>query len=233
MRVVIKAEEYAGLRTRGELDNLALICLTWAEDRQATMCVRADGTWPAAEDAIEVIVTAPPAVLLDSRRPTPAKPEAAITREKIPMFQGAGPVRANGASGEARADRGVSVAHGSAGPAVAEEQVVIDITKDILGWGRCLRDRNEAAADEAELGSTPGQPAALDELIERARHHRMTAEECHAQRISFAHGNVALANPAVSRHLVEEVAREIAVDVSAEIENDEADDDNPASVPGF
>lgn len=44
-------------------------------------------------------------------------------------------------------------------------------------------------------------------LLETAKSHTITPEERSAQRISFAYGNVALHNPAVTREMVEEQAR--------------------------
>lgn len=45
----------------------------------------------------------------------------------------------------------------------------------------------------------------LKALIERARRHRMTDDERREQLISFAYGNVALGNPAVTLESVRRV----------------------------
>lgn len=39
----------------------------------------------------------------------------------------------------------------------------------------------------------------LSALIERARHHVMTDDEAEAQRLSWAWGNLAIENPAITR----------------------------------
>ncbi|MEK7185279.1 MAG: hypothetical protein AAB726_01525 [Patescibacteria group bacterium] len=40
-------------------------------------------------------------------------------------------------------------------------------------------------------------------LLEAARHHVITTKERDEQRISFAHGNVAISNPRVTREIIE------------------------------
>lgn len=44
--------------------------------------------------------------------------------------------------------------------------------------------------------------AILADLVDRARHVRMTDAERRAQRINFAYGNAHLENPAVTREMV-------------------------------
>lgn len=47
----------------------------------------------------------------------------------------------------------------------------------------------------------------LDTLIEKTRNYTMTEEQAAAQRRSFAFGNVAIENPAVTMEMVIEVER--------------------------
>ena len=49
----------------------------------------------------------------------------------------------------------------------------------------------------------------LEELLERAKNHRMTPEEEEQQRRSFAYGNVKLSNPHVTRDMVNQIAEEM------------------------
>ena len=56
--------------------------------------------------------------------------------------------------------------------------------------------------------STDPRPS-LDELLDLARHHVMSREERYAQRISFAYGNVSMANPRITRDMVEREARKL------------------------
>lgn len=49
----------------------------------------------------------------------------------------------------------------------------------------------------------------LPEAIEAARHHVMSAEEREEQRRSFAHGNVALHNPDVTREVIDKAADDL------------------------
>lgn len=49
----------------------------------------------------------------------------------------------------------------------------------------------------------------LQESIEAARDHVMSAEEKEEQRRSFAYGNVALHNPAVTREVIDKAAEEL------------------------
>ena len=46
----------------------------------------------------------------------------------------------------------------------------------------------------------------LDELLEAARHYRMSPEEREEQRISFAYGNVVIENPSITKDLVRAAA---------------------------
>jgi hypothetical protein len=50
----------------------------------------------------------------------------------------------------------------------------------------------------------------LDALIETARNHVMTPEERRAQVISFAYGNLAIENPAITREMVERAYDELS-----------------------
>lgn len=43
----------------------------------------------------------------------------------------------------------------------------------------------------------------LGDLVERAKSHIMTPEEKRAQAISFAYGNTAIENPAITREMIE------------------------------
>ena len=51
--------------------------------------------------------------------------------------------------------------------------------------------------------------ADLDYLIERAKKITMTPEQVSEQRRSFAYGNTAFENPAITREMVDEEARKI------------------------
>ena len=55
---------------------------------------------------------------------------------------------------------------------------------------------------------TDGEPT-LEELFAWARTYRMTPEEEHEQRISFAYGNAKIENDRVTREMVEQAARQI------------------------
>lgn len=50
------------------------------------------------------------------------------------------------------------------------------------------------------------QDPELDQLLHAAKSHNMTPEEKQEQRISFAHGNVSMHNPEVTREMVEKQA---------------------------
>ena len=60
---------------------------------------------------------------------------------------------------------------------------------------------------------TPARPD-LDELVRRSieAFNALPPEEkrrhCHAQRVSWVYGNLALSNPDITREMVEEAARE-------------------------
>lgn len=56
----------------------------------------------------------------------------------------------------------------------------------------------------------------LEELIEKARHVRMTAEEREAQRRSFAYGNTKIENQRITRASIDEGANEIAREAQAD-----------------
>lgn len=49
----------------------------------------------------------------------------------------------------------------------------------------------------------------LLELLKKAEHHKMTPEEIHEQRISFAFGNANIENPLVTREMVRKLADEL------------------------
>jgi hypothetical protein len=49
----------------------------------------------------------------------------------------------------------------------------------------------------------------LDQLIEKARKIAMTPEQVAEQRRSFAYGNTAFENPAITREMIDEEARKI------------------------
>jgi hypothetical protein len=53
--------------------------------------------------------------------------------------------------------------------------------------------------------------ATLEELIEAARHYRMSPAEREAQRRSFAYGNTHMANPQITREIVARAAERLAV----------------------
>ncbi len=53
--------------------------------------------------------------------------------------------------------------------------------------------------------------ADLDYLIERAKKITMTPEQISEQRRSFAYGNTAFENPAITREMVDEEARKIGL----------------------
>lgn len=53
--------------------------------------------------------------------------------------------------------------------------------------------------------------ADLDYLIERAKKITMTPEQVSEQRRSFAYGNTAFENPAITRDMVDEEARKMGL----------------------
>lgn len=56
----------------------------------------------------------------------------------------------------------------------------------------------------------------VERAIEAARNHVMSAEEREEQRRSFAYGNVALHNPAVTREVIDRAADALAAGSSVE-----------------
>jgi hypothetical protein len=50
----------------------------------------------------------------------------------------------------------------------------------------------------------------LDELLERARHVRLTPADREKQRRSFAYGNANIENPDVTRQVVDKAAEKLA-----------------------
>jgi hypothetical protein len=52
----------------------------------------------------------------------------------------------------------------------------------------------------------------LEQLIEAARHARPTEEQMEAQRRSFAYGNTAFENPAITRELIDREAERLAAE---------------------
>jgi len=51
----------------------------------------------------------------------------------------------------------------------------------------------------------------LQELVERARHVEMTPDQLAAQRQSFAYGNTHIENDRITREMVAEADRELAL----------------------
>jgi hypothetical protein len=54
----------------------------------------------------------------------------------------------------------------------------------------------------------------LKRLLEASRLHPMSVDEKEAQRRSFAYGNTAFENPLITREMVDEEARKLAVEVN-------------------
>ena len=55
----------------------------------------------------------------------------------------------------------------------------------------------------------------LQTLLARTRTYKMTAEESRAQRISFAYGNTAIENSAITRQMVDEAANSLPTPLNA------------------
>lgn len=55
----------------------------------------------------------------------------------------------------------------------------------------------------------PKKDPVLNELLKKAKNHKMTPEEKRLQRISFAYGNASIENPKITRETVEDADREL------------------------
>ena len=62
-----------------------------------------------------------------------------------------------------------------------------------------------------ERTMTTNELEALDYLVEKAKHVKMTKEQTAAQRKSFAYGNSAFENPQITKERIEEEAERIGL----------------------
>ena len=74
------------------------------------------------------------------------------------------------------------------------------------------KEKGSTMADRKQFLGTIKVNPELKKVLETSRGKQVTEEELQEQRISFAYGNVALENPAVTRESVRQVSAQMRVE---------------------